>query len=157
MAPEMNRGTDSRRPSKAFPPTHSRHSSHHHQDTQGIQGTQHIQGSIQCTHDCVVLGRQQNVHGVWATATFRQKSSRRVGHSNISHLQDPASRGQIHRSGRPPDSVGASINRTIISEGFSVPESPGAIWAVFGPLRVRPGTGRFREVRASEMTRAFSA
>ena len=75
--------------------TRSRHSSHHHpRHVQGIQGTQHIQG-IQGTHDFVVLNRQQNVHGVWATATFRQKSSRRVDHSNISPLQDPAWRGQI--------------------------------------------------------------
>ena len=44
-----------------------------------------------------------------------------------------------------------SINRTIISDGLSVPESPGAIWAVFGPLRARPGTGRFREARATEI------
>ena len=142
--------------------THSRRRTHHHQhtqdiqatttqDVQGIQGTQHIQG-IQGTHDFVVLNRQQNVHGVWATATFRQKSSRRVGHSNISRLQDPASRGQIHRSGRRPDSVGVSIKRTIISEGFSVPESPGAIWAVFGALRARPGTGRFQEVHTSEIS-----
>ena len=48
--------------------------------------------------------------------------------------------------------MGVSINRTIISEGFSVPESPGAIWAVFGALRARPGTGRFREVHASEIS-----
>ena len=100
----------------------------------------------------VVLSRQQNVHGVWATATFRQKSSRRVGHSNISRLQDPAPRGQIHRSGRRPDSVGVSIKRTIISEGFSVPDTPGAIWAVFGTLRVRPGAGRFQEVHASDIS-----
>ena len=99
-----------------------------------------------------MLSRKQNVHGVRATATFRQKSSRRVGHSNISRLQDPEPRGQIHRSGRPPDSVGVYINRTIISDGFSVPESPGAIRAVFGALRVRPGTGRFKEVHASEIS-----
>ena len=131
--------------------TRSRHSSHHHpRHVQGIQGTpQHIQG-IQGTHDFVVLNRQQNVHGVWATATFRQKFSRRVDHSNISPLQDPARRGQILRFGRRPDPVGVSINRTIISEGFSVPESPGAIWAVFGTLRARPGTGRFREVHTGE-------
>ena len=78
------------------PSTRSRHSSHHHpRHVQGIQGTpQHIQG-IQGTHDFVVLNRQQNVHGVWTTATFRQKSSRRVDHSNISPLQDPAWRCQI--------------------------------------------------------------
>ena len=128
---------------------------HHPRHVQGIQGTpQHIQGihCIQGTHDFVVLNRQQNVHGVWATATFRQKSSRRVDHSNISPLQGPARRGQILRSGRRPDPVGVSINRTIISEGFSVPESPGAIRAVFGALRARPGTGRFREVRATEIS-----
>ena len=115
------------------PSTHSRHSSHHHpRHVQGIQGTpQHIQG-IQGTHDFVVLNRQQNVHGVWATATFRQKSSRRVDHSNISPLQDPARRGQILRSGRRPDPVGVSINRTIISEGF------------FGPGEPRSHLGRFR-------------
>ena len=90
---------------------------------------------------------------MWATSTFRQKSSRRAGHINISHLQDPASRSQqIHRSGRPPDSVGAFIKKTIISEGLSVPENPGTIWAVSGPLRARPGTGRFREVHASEIS-----
>ena len=48
--------------------------------------------------------------------------------------------------------MGVSINRTIISDGFSVPESPGAIWAVFGALRARPGTGRFREAHASEIS-----
>ena len=143
--------------------THSKHSrrTHHHQhaqgiqattqDTQCIQGIQHIQG-IQCTHNFVVLSRQQNVHGVWATATFRQKSSRRVGHSNISRFQDPASRGQILWSGRRPDPVGVSINRTIISDGFSVLDSPGPIWAVFGALRAKPGTGHFREVHATEIS-----
>ena len=75
-----------------------------------------------------------------------------MGHSNISRLQDPASRGQIHRSGRRPDSVGVSIKRTIISDELSVPDSPGAIWAVFGTLRVRPGAGRFQEVHASEIS-----
>ena len=48
--------------------------------------------------------------------------------------------------------MGVSINRAIISEGLSVPETPGAIWAFFGSLRVRPGAGRFQDVRASEIS-----
>ena len=124
--------------------TRSRHSSHHHpRHVQGIQGTpQHIQG-IQGTHDFVVLNRQQqNVHGVWATATFRQKSSRRVDHSNISPLQDPARRGRILRSGRRPDLLEFLLTERSFRRGFRSRRAP----EPFGPFSEPSGRGPERDV-----------
>ena len=56
----------------------------------------------------------------------------------------PVSGGQIRRFGKPPDSVGFLINKRIKSEHFWVPGAPGPIWAVSGPVRGTPWTGRFR-------------
>ena len=52
--------------------------------------------------------------------------------------------GQIRRFGGPPDSVRFPINKRIKSEHFGVPGGPGPIWAVLGPVRGSPWTGRFR-------------